>query len=114
MHADFPTICQFFGWGALGGLIGGATKSHRLQLPRVIRRGVDPGDRVILIDLGFLASILLGGTVAMIVDGRVQTALAYGLAAGFAGPAVVNALIDPLLRKIGMPPAVPDEKEPQP
>lgn len=104
MHADLITNLEFCAWGALGGLIGGATKTHKLQLPRVIRRGAEPGDRVVLIDLGFLASILLGGTVAMIVDGRVQTALAYGLAAGFAGPAVVNALLDPLFHKLGMPP----------
>jgi hypothetical protein len=102
MTHDPLTLLAFAGYGAAAALVTAIAKTRKLELPHVIRRGVNPGDRVFLIDVGFLAAPLLGGVIAAIVDGRPQTALAYGVAVGFAGTAVVNSVIDPILSKLGM------------
>ena len=96
------SLLIFAGYGAIGAFIGAISKTRKLELPRIIRRGVSLADRVTLIDVGFLGAPLLGAVLAAIVDGRPQTAIAYGIAAGFAGPAVINSVIDPILARIGM------------
>ena len=96
------TLLLFSAYGAAGAFIGSVSKTRKLELPRIIRRGVKLEDRVTLIDVGFLGAPLLGAVLAAVVDGRPQTALAYGIAAGFAGPAVINSVIDPILARIGM------------
>lgn len=104
-------ILESAGWGALGALVAMAGKTRRLMLPHLVRRGVEDGEHVYLVDLGFLAAPLLGAALAMMLDGRPQTALAYGVTAGYAGPAVLNAVLDPFLKKIGMGPVQPMDGE---
>lgn len=114
MSPDHLEMLQFAAFGGLGGLLGSACKTRTLQLPRILRRGVNPEERVVLLDLGFLAAPLLGGILAAVIDGRPSTAIAYGLASGWVGPAVVNAVLDPFLAKIGMGPIsreIPDAGE---
>lgn len=103
MSPEAWKILEYAAWGGAGALLGSVAHTRTLQLPRIVRRGVDPGDQVVLLDLGFLVAPILGAVLAAIVDGRPQTAVAYGIAAGYAGPAFANALLDALLRRIGMP-----------
>jgi predicted Na+-dependent transporter len=102
MHVEWQTAAAFFGYGAIGGIVGAMSKSRRLRLPRVIRRVARDGDHIIEVDSGFLLAPLLGGLVAMIVDGRPETAIGWGLACGYSGPAIVNAIVDGLLKKLGV------------
>jgi hypothetical protein len=94
-------LCQYAAYGAVGGFVGVLAKSGRLELPHLVRRSED-GERAVMIDLGFLGSLILGAVLAAVMDGRPQTAIAYGLAAGFVGPAALNCVLDPLLIRVGL------------
>lgn len=102
MHTDWQTAAVFFAYGAVGGIVGAMSKSRRLRLPRVIRHVEKDGDLVVEVDAGFLLAPLLGGLVAMLLDGRPATAIGWGLACGYAGPAIVNVIVDGMLRKLGV------------
>jgi hypothetical protein len=54
------------------------------------------------VDTGFLLAPLLGGLIAMKMDGSPVNAMGWGLACGYAGPAIVNSLVDALLKKLGI------------
>jgi hypothetical protein len=94
-------LVEYALWGGLAALIGAMAKSRRLTLPQifVVRRDGKVKRRVI--DMGFLVAPLMGGLLAAVVDGRPSTAVAYGLAAGYAGPALVNAIVDGVLNGLG-------------
>lgn len=110
MHFDPHTaikLAWFFLYGAVGGLIGAMAKSRRLTLPRITVEREADGELVKEWDSGFLWAPFLGGALAAIVDGRPETAIAYGLASGYAGPAIINAVVDPILKKFGLNPDSP-------
>jgi hypothetical protein len=97
-------LLQAFACGFGGALIGSMAKTRKLQLPRVYAVRTATGEVIKGLDAGFLVSPLLGGILAMIVNGGPERAIGYGLATGYAGPAVLNALIDPFLRRLGIEP----------
>jgi hypothetical protein len=99
------------GTGALFAFGAAGAKSHRWQLPRIVRENGAEGGTVILVDLGFLAAPLLGAVVAAIVGGDTQQAACAGAVAGSMGPAILNTLLEPLLRKLGLPPASGKDEE---
>jgi hypothetical protein len=103
--AAFLDLLPLAGAGALSALVAAGAKSHRWQLPRVIRENTAEGGSVVLIDLGFLAAPLLGALCGVAAGSGIERALWAGLAAGIAGPAVLNALLEPLLGKLGLPAA---------
>jgi len=103
MHTDLTDLLPLAGFGALAAFLAAVAKSHRLELPRVVRQNGD-GGTVTLIDLGFLGAPLLGGLLAIAVDGGPKQAFLYGMAAGVIGPAILNTVLDPLLAKLGLPP----------
>lgn len=101
-------LLVYAAWGFAGALVGSMSRRRRLELPRVTverrRRGASgEWETVREVDPGFLAAPLLGAFLAVLADGRPWTAAAYGLATGWAGPAVLNALLDPLLSRLGRP-----------
>lgn len=87
--------------GAIGGIIGCAAKHEKLELPRIVVIREADGETRRFIHPGFLASVLAGAVGAFIIDHRPETAIVYGLAAGFVGPAILKAFIAPALRKLG-------------
>lgn len=103
MPPEYLKLAEYAVFGAVGALIGAAAKNRSLELPRVTRKKEKSGAVVKSLDLGFLTAPLLGAVLAAVVDGRPQTGIAYGLAAGFAGPAIINAVLDPIIARLGMP-----------
>jgi len=99
---DSFKILEFAAYGAAAALLGTMVRDGRLQVPRIYSERGREGHPVRFIDPGFLGSVLLGAALAAYFDGRAQTAAAYGLAAGYAGPALLNALAEPLLKRLGM------------
>jgi len=99
---DQLKLLEYAGYGLASGVIGTMARERRLTLPRIykVRDGTNRAETVV--DPGFLAAPVLGAVLAMIVDGRPQTALAYGLAAGFVGPALLHSLLEPLLKRFGI------------
>lgn len=109
--AGFGELCAYAAWGGAGALIASMTRTRRLQLPRLYLRRSRDGETVRILDPGFLAAPLLGAFLAAALDGRPWTAAAYGLASGWAGPAILNALIDPILHRVlGRWPREPEEE----
>jgi hypothetical protein len=115
MH-EFLHYLTFALYGGVGALLCAAAKQRTLEMPRVVRKRDADGDVRTVIDLGFLAAPLLGAIVAAYVDGRPATALAWGALCGYAGPAILNWVFDPWLKKLGvplhdgLPPAARDEE----
>jgi hypothetical protein len=104
---DPLTLCAFAVWGLIGGLIGASTRTHRLELPRVVCEHSKTGQVKRYVDPGFLTAAVFGAVVAAAIDGRPWTALAYGIAVGYAGPAIVRALVDRVLRTLSLEPQEP-------
>jgi len=80
-------------WGAGGALIGSMVREDGLQLPRVYVKKNGTGAERTYIDPGFLVALIAGAVLAAWIDGRPQTALAYGVACGFAGPAALRQML---------------------
>jgi hypothetical protein len=97
-------LLQLATYGFAAALIGSMAKERKLRLPRVYLVKEETGEAIRILDPGFLAAPLLGAFMAMIIDGRLENALLYGLASGYAGPAVLNAFIDPLLHRLRIHP----------
>lgn len=108
-------ILEYLAWGGASGLIGSMTKSRRMTLPHLTCIRERDGRVVKGFDWGFLAAPLLGAVVAAAVDGRPSTAIAYGLACGYAGPSLLNLIVDWGLGKLGLMlgglPSQSDKKE---
>ncbi len=102
MHEILDSL-PIAGIGAGTALLTALGKSGRFRLPRIIRQADPDGGAVTLVDLGFLASPILGAVVAVMGDGGWRTALVWGVLSGGIGPAVLNTLLDPLLHKLGLP-----------
>jgi hypothetical protein len=49
--------------------------------------------------------VLLGAVAAVCWAGGWKSACVYGYITGTSGPAIVNAFLDPVLKRIGLPPA---------
>jgi len=105
MDAALLDLLPRAGLGALIAFAAAGAKSHRWQLPRIVRENTAEGGTVILIDLGFLAAPLLGAICAVVAGGSLERAAWAGLAAGIAGPAILNTLLEPVLQKLGLPAA---------
>ena len=103
-------------FGAVGGLIGVASKGEALGLPRVLTVKDKDGSSRRMWDPGFLMSVFLGAGIAAWRDGSYEQAIAWGLAAGFVGPALLKTLLDSYFRKLGAigAPAPPVKAEPTP
>lgn len=99
---ELLTLLPLAGIGAGAALVSAGAKTHRWQLPRIVRGNAGDGE-VVLVDLGFLAAPLLGGLVAWCFATSSRDALLYGTLAGVAGPALLNSLVEPLLHKLGLP-----------
>jgi hypothetical protein len=95
-------LLEFAAFGFTAGIIGTMARERKLTLPRIYKIKELDGGTETVIDPGFLAAPVLGAALAMIVDGRPETALAYGLAAGFVGPSLLQSLLEPVLRKFGI------------
>ncbi|HEU4751926.1 MAG TPA: hypothetical protein VFU47_03740 [Armatimonadota bacterium] len=112
---------EYAAYGALAALIGSMAKSRGLQLPRIFVQRHADGETVKVIDLGFLTSPILGAFLAAYFDTRPENAIAWGLAAGFVGPSIINAVWDPIVRRVlgaiippgETPPPKPDPQLPQ-
>lgn len=102
MHPELLELLPLAGIGAAAAFLTALAKSHRLELPRVVRQNGEDGT-VTLVDLGSLAAPLLGMICAVAMDGGPRQAMLWGMAAGIMGPAVLNTLVDPLLARLGMP-----------
>lgn len=101
--SEFLRLAPYLGWGALGALLCAAARNRSLELPRIVRRRRSDGESTLAIDLGFLAAPLLGAVIAVLRDGSPVNAFAWGALAGYAGPALLNWIFDPLLKKLGAP-----------
>lgn len=95
-------VLEYLAWGGAAGLIGAMTKSRRMTLPRITCEREKDGSTVKVLDWGFLVAPFLGALVAAVVDGRPQTAVAYGLACGFAGPSLLNIVTEWVLSRAGL------------
>jgi hypothetical protein len=104
-------ILEFAAFGFLGGVIGVMARSERLALPRIVAERQADGQVVRFIDPGFLASCLLGALLAAWRDGRPETAIVYGLASGYVGPALLKRLIERLLKHAGLDSDTPAARE---
>lgn len=96
-------ILIYFAYGAVGGFVGEIAKTGRLRLPRIVAGALD---------VGFLVAPLIGGTLASLFDSSPQNAIAWGVAAGYAGPSLVSMVVEPLLAKLklGSEPEPPESK----
>lgn len=103
MSPEVLKLLEYAAYGAVGALAGVVGKSGELRLPRLRRRALKDGDVVIALDLGFIAALLLGAILAAWIDGRPQTALAYGLASGYAGPSLLSAMVTEFQRRFLAP-----------
>lgn len=106
MDAQQWELLWFALYGGSAAFVASITRTGRLVVPRPRRRRDPDGDEWSW-DLGSFAAAPLGALLAAVFDGRPQTAIAYGLAAGVAGPALLSALTDPLLKKLGLDPKPP-------
>lgn len=95
-------LLEFAAFGFFSGIIGTMARERKLTLPRIYKIKDPQGGTETVVDSGFLVAPVLGAVLAMIVDGRPETALAYGLAAGFVGPALLQSVLEPVLRKFGI------------
>ena len=102
MDASHLKLLMYFAYGAVGGLIGSMAKSRRLTLPRMVGERLADGTVRKIIDPGFVTAPLLGGLLAAYFDVRPENSIAWGLAAGYAGPSILNALVDQLLKRLGL------------
>lgn len=105
MTGELLELAPLAGIGALAALVAAGAKSHRWQLPRIVRENQAEGGSVVLVDLGFLAAPLLGALCALGFANSLRDAMFYGIAAGIAGPALLNTLVEPVLHKLGLPAA---------
>jgi hypothetical protein len=117
----YGELARLFGCGALGAVGGLCVKGSRLGLPGLIRQDREQPE----IELGFFAPILAGGFLAAITAGRIelgalpvdafgcraQIAAAIGCAVAVLGPAALNTLLWPLLKRFGLKPP-PAQGEP--
>ena len=101
MTGEMWKLVEFAIWGLLGGLIGAIGKAGRLTLPHVLIEKTRSGVTRRVIDLGFVAAPFIGSVIGAAVDGRPLTALAFGVTAGFAGPAFVKVIAETTLRLFG-------------
>lgn len=98
-------LAPLAGIGALSALVAAGAKSHRWQLPRIVRENSAEGGQVVLVDLGFLAAPLLGLLASAAMATSYKQAFLWGVAAGVVGPAVLNTILEPLLGRLGLPAA---------
>ena len=94
-------LLEYAVYGGLSALVGSMTKSRSLTLPRLVTYHEKNGQVKKIWDPGLLVAPFGGAIIAAIVDGRPQTALAYGVAVGFAGPAVFSVLSDAVIKRLG-------------
>lgn len=102
MSPEHQQLLAYALYGSLGGLIGAMAKSRRLTLPRIVTRRDADGEVAKMIDVGFLAAPFLGAALAMYFDTSPPNAIAWGLAGGYAGPTVVNTVVDQMLKRFGI------------
>lgn len=107
MPMGLEQILAYAAYGGIGAVVGLVAKTRRLELPRVVRRQLRTGDHSTHLDVGFLAAPLLGAVLAVLFDTSAPNAIAWGLASGYVGPALLNAIIDPILARLGRPLDVP-------
>ncbi len=105
MTGELLELLPLAGIGSLAALVAAGAKSHRWQLPRIVRENQAEGGSVVLVDLGFLAAPLLGALCALVWATGPKQAFWAGVAAGWVGPAVLNTLLEPLLGRLGLPAA---------
>jgi hypothetical protein len=127
----YGELAELFGFGCLGGAAGLCVKGDLLAVPSVLKL-----DGRWKIDMGFVAPVIAGGLLALLVGGQVelaalpvqllstrgQAAAAVGCAVAVVGPAVINSVIhaivggvlSPLLKRLGvaLPAETPPHKEP--
>lgn len=101
MPLEYVKLAEYFVFGCIGGLIGSMAKSRRLTLPHVVIERKKNGEIIKAWDTGFLAAPFVGGALAMVFDTAPVNAIGWGLASGYAGPSIWNALVDGLLSKFG-------------
>jgi hypothetical protein len=104
MVTEAWAVVQLAACGFGGALIGSMAKTRRLRLPRVCVVKQESGEAEWILDPGFLATPLLGAFLAVLLASRAEVALWYGLATGYVGPALLNLLFDPLLKRLGADP----------
>jgi hypothetical protein len=111
VNRELIELLGLAGLGAAGALVGVIVKTGRLMLPRVVHQNGEGGDTVTLIDLGCFSSLFLGAAAAVYFDGGPRWAVWYGFLSGTAGAVVLNAILEPLLRRIGLP-SLPNPEPP--
>lgn len=102
MPPAYLKLAEYALFGAIGALIGAMTKSRSLTLPHLTLEKRRNGETVKGWDPGFLAAPFLGAALAMYFDTRPENAIAWGLAAGTAGPAIITLITDKLLSLAGL------------
>jgi hypothetical protein len=101
MNPAYIKLAEYAFFGAIGGLIGAMAKSRTLTLPRIVITRRKSGEVVKVVDTGFLSAPFLGASLAMYFDTRPENAIAWGLACGFAGPSIITALLEALMKQAG-------------
>jgi hypothetical protein len=107
MDPTYLKLLEYAAFGSVGAIVGAMAKCRKVQLPRVSVERTRDGETVTVIDMGFLTAPLLGACLAMYFDTNAPNAIAWGLAAGFVGPSLLNSMIDPLLKRLGFDPDAP-------
>jgi len=103
---------ELFLWGAVSALIGSATRTGMIELPRVIKGEGPSGHPGWLFVLGFLGAPLLGGLLAALGSTTPMGALVCGLGAAYGGAPMAKKLLDAKLKQEGLPPVEePAEEE---
>jgi len=97
-------MAAFFGWAALGALIAGMCKEGRIALPRITHEREPDGQSRTYLDVGFLSTVLLGGLVGMLIDGRPATSLMAGISVAFVGRDLLKPLVERFVKeRLGVP-----------
>ncbi len=98
MSPEYVKILEYAAWGGVGGIAGAMTKGQRIELPRIVLERESDGHVRKFIDPGFLGSIVLGAVLAIYFDTSPQNALAWGVASGYVGPAILGVFTDAFMK----------------
>lgn len=94
-------LLEYAGYGFLGALVASMVKERSIRLPTIYIHKDTDGVTRRYVDPGFIGAALLGAIIAAIMDGRPQTAIAYGVASAFVGLEILKPIIAGVMGILG-------------
>lgn len=105
MELTWQNVLPYAIWGALGSIVGSLATNRGLVLPSLyVRTRREDGGQERVLNVGFIATPLIGAFVAIVMDGPPHHSALWGLAVGHIGPSIISQISAAFLERVGIKP----------